>query len=138
MAYQIEIDSKKAYEWLKKLVENTIESPSSRPMELNYEEVMEWKAAFDECDRKREEAAAERKKARMSTKKSSGRKKTTRRKKKSDSPFDCVEHSTYGGVRMPRTDCTKCWSIYEKLHPQEYDRARRKFELKQKRKQNNK
>lgn len=132
MAYQLNISDKKAYEWLKSLIKNTSETPTSRPYQISYDELMVWKAAFDECDQLREEAAAERKKASTPAKKTAAKKKPTRRKKKEISEFDCADHTSYGGQRMPRTDCSKCWSIYKKLHPQEYDRARRKFKLKQK------
>lgn len=135
MAYQLNISDKKAYEWLKKLIDNTLESPSSRPYQTSYEELMVWKEAFSECDRLREEAAEERKKARPASKTAAkqapSKKRATRRKKKEISEFDCADHPTYGGMRMPRTDCSKCWSIYKKLHPMEYDRAWRKFKLKQ-------
>jgi hypothetical protein len=134
MAYQLEINNKQAYEWLKKLVNNTLESPSSRPYQTSYEELMCWKEAFDRCDQQREEAAAARRQqapTKSVAKKSSH---TRRQTRKEISEFDCLEHPKYGGVRMPRTDCKKCWSIFKKLHPMEYDRARRRFNLKQKQK----
>lgn len=43
-------------------------------------------------------------------------------------PTYCSEHTTYGAQRPPRRECEECWSAYKKLHPLEYDQARRKFE----------
>lgn len=123
MAYQINITDKKAYEWLQKLIANTLESPTSRPYQSSYEELVHWDEAFKECDRQREEAAAERK---ANTKRA-----PVKRKIKEPSQFDCENHPSYGGVRVPRTDCKKCWSIYKALHPMDYDLARRKFNMKQ-------
>ena len=131
MAYELIVTDKKAYEWLKKLINNTSESSESRPYQDYYEELFHWKEAFEQCDKKREEEAAARKAARQS-KAASARKKTSNRSKKEPSPFDCLQHTSYGGVRVPRTDCKQCWSIYKKLHPMEYAQARRKFALKNK------
>lgn len=133
MAYQIEINDKQAYEWLKKLINNTLESPSSRPFQTAYEELLHWKEAFDKCDEEREKLAEIR---RQNSKKAVAKKPPVKRRtvKKEISEFDCAEHSTYGGVRVPRTNCKKCWSIYKKLHPMEYEQSLRKFKLKEKQK----
>lgn len=44
--------------------------------------------------------------------------------------FGCNDHKTYGIKYAPRSDCSRCWELYKKLHPMDYPRARRKFELK--------
>ena len=133
MAYHLTIPDKKSYDWLQSLVNNTLDTPTSRPYQMNYEELLAWKAAFDICNAEREKASEARK---AKAKPSASKKKSVskKRKKKEISEYDCEIHHTYGGVKRPRTDCIKCWSIYKKLHPQEYDRARRSFKLKQRQK----
>lgn len=44
---------------------------------------------------------------------------------------NCEDHPTYGAKRRPRTDCEGCWGLYKKMHPLEYDKARRDFDRKQ-------
>src|SRR5688572_22602650 len=44
----------------------------------------------------------------------------------------CSEHPFYGATRVPGKDCDGCWAAYKRMHPEKYDTARRKFELKMK------
>lgn len=59
-------------------------------------------------------------------------------KKKKDSAKDtaynynlCPEHPKYGAARVPGKDCDGCWAAYKRMHPEKYDTARRKFDIKQ-------
>lgn len=57
--------------------------------------------------------------------------KTTRIKPKDDYiPNLCESHPRNEFKRSPRTDCEGCWAAYKRLHPMEYDNARRKFDRK--------
>lgn len=55
-----------------------------------------------------------------------------KKKKASDEyiPNLCPNHPKNEFKRSPRTDCEGCWEAYKRLHPLEYDLARRKFERK--------
>ena len=136
MPYTVTVKSKKSFDWLKKLIDNTVDSPNSRPMIENYEELMEWYEGFvavqAELDAKKAAAEAA-KQEKLKAKKSAPKKKASAKKQDKVGEFDCADHPTYGGVRRPRTDCKKCWSIFKKLHPMDYQRARRSFNLSQKR-----
>lgn len=45
-----------------------------------------------------------------------------------NNPLICNDHPTYGGKYRPRQDCDWCWSIYKKLHVNDYPAKRREFE----------
>ena len=48
----------------------------------------------------------------------------------------CEKHPYYGAVRAPQQDCEGCWSAYQKMNPDSYDKKRRDFVRKAAKQQN--
>lgn len=45
-------------------------------------------------------------------------------------PNHCKDHPKRYLKRAPSDDCADCWKAFKKLHPLEYDQARRKYDRK--------
>lgn len=58
------------------------------------------------------------------------RKKRTKSDDKPKLPVYCEEHPTYGAIRVPRTDCPKCWAAFGKLNPNRVALEKRKRGIK--------
>lgn len=124
----IEIEDKEAVDWLKVLISNQLNKMGNEYTITHLPILTAWQNAL-ENPVERSSIAAEPKapstprKGKKKTKKSPGR-------NPKDKPFECAKHPLYGGVRVPRTDCERCWEIYRSLHPMEYAQKRRAYELK--------
>lgn len=117
MTYFIQIESKESFEWLAKLIQNTIETPNSKVMINSYEHVRAWHDALSSYE------LIEEPKVRKS--------RQPKPEKNTDpDPFTCKDHPSYQAKQVPRKDCKVCWNIYKKFHPLDYDKKRRDFERK--------
>ncbi len=113
-------EHQEAFDWFSNLINNSLVSANPNAQAVAHH-LLEWRNILDNpVDPKVVLPPA----PRASVK----RKKKVRAKK--DEPFECATHPTYGGKRRPRTDCKRCWHIYEQLHPLDYAKVRRDFERK--------
>ncbi len=121
----IEIDKANA-DWLYAWLDAQVHKYNNRFATDNIEQIMAWLEAIDNPKKPSDyipdmnKIAAKRKPSR--------KKKPGLSKEDKANPLICNDHPTYGGLRRPQRDCESCWSVYKKLHPQEYAVKRRQFE----------
>ncbi len=126
----IKMNERKHVDALHTLITNTLANANHPTTILAYEELCAWEQALGNpmtLSELMSMVEIERPSASKAVPATRKRKKKAEKEVK-DSPFECSQHKTYGGVYAPRSDCARCWEIYKQLHRLEYDQKRRKFE----------
>ncbi len=123
----IEIE-KESLDWWRGMVERSLENSNAPSTIAAFHHLTAWQVALDAATVQREVSdtpAAPRKR----------RRKNAAKPKVDKSGLSCHIHTTYGGIRVPRTDCEFCWTVYGKMHPMELKKQRAAFERKQRQQQ---
>ena len=144
MQYIFKTENEDAVQWMKTLLQNTLESKGHTAAITAYPYLKEWLDMFEAVEVSRtpksepiEVNLFEESKPKPPPKPKAKAKKRAAKKravKKDTSGLVCNAHPAYGAKRPPRTDCDGCWKLYEKFHPLEYDLKRKNFLRKQKEK----
>jgi len=113
-------EHKEALEWFQNLINNSLRSTNPNAQAVSHILTV-WSEILDSPV----EPVAE-----EPVRKAPVKRKAKAKKKAviEDSPFECLDHRTYGGKNRPTRDCPKCWSVYKQLHPLDYAIKRRDFE----------
>lgn len=117
--YIVTIEDKDALEWLKNLIGNSLTKQNSQAVEAAYPHLVVWDEALSNVAMKRDIEP------KPATTAKRARRKKTPKPKPDPSGLTCHIHPTYGGIRSPRTDCTMCWGVYERLNGKEETRRKK-------------
>lgn len=140
MAYFIRLENKEDLEWLQTILNNSVatlrKGSSSRLAAMSENIVRVHDAVINAVPKKEAEALGVSHEEFPEDVKPKATKKSTKKKAEPKEPDYvpnlCPTHPKKEILRAPRTDCDGCWDAYKRLHPMEYDNARRNFERKNK------